>query len=200
MAPYLHRVVGLYPSLDLAQKARDLMMAKGLPSTQISVLTAGSMGAVAVAGADAKADSDDVLQDLLRDGAIGTAVGMAAGAGVSIALAAANLTLFIASPVLGALYLLGWGASLGGLVGAVVGAERSKGDVSTLIKDALSNSQVVLVAHASADWAEGPGVAVQASGLRARLLALADADTPVSLQAILHNDRPGHDGPGASVP
>jgi hypothetical protein len=30
--------------------------------------------------------------------------------------------------------------------------------------------------------------------------ALADADTPVSLQAILHNDRPGHDGPGASVP
>lgn len=148
MAPYLHRVVGLYPSLDLAHEARDLMIAKGLPATQIRVLTAGSMGAVAVAGADAKADSDDVLKDVLRDGAIGTAVGTAAGAGVSIALAAANLTLFIASPVLGALYLVGWGASLGGLVGAVVGAERSKGDVSTLIKDALSNGQVVLVAHA----------------------------------------------------
>lgn len=148
MDPYLHRVVGLYPSLDLAHQARDLMVAKGLPSTQIRVLTAGSRGAVAAAGADAKSDSDDVLKDLLRDGAIGTAVGTAAGAGVSIALAAANLTLFIASPVLGALYLVGWGASLGGLVGAVVGAERSKGDVSTLIKDALSSGQVVLVAHA----------------------------------------------------
>lgn len=93
-------------------------------------------------------DSDDVLKDLLRDGAIGTAVGTAAGAGVSIALAAAQLTLFIASPVLGALYLIGWGASLGGLVGAVVGAERSQGDVSSLIKDALSSGQVVLVVHA----------------------------------------------------
>ena len=100
------------------------------------------------AGADANADSDDVLKDLLRDGAIGTAVGTAAGAGVSIALAAANLTLFIASPVLGALYLIGWGASLGGLVGAVVGSERSSGDVSTLIKEALASGQVVLVVHA----------------------------------------------------
>lgn len=155
MALYLHRVVGLYPSLDLAHQARDLMIDKGLPSTQIRVLTAGSLGAAAVASADAKADSDDVLKDLLRDGAIGTAVGTAAGAGVTIALAAANLTLFIASPVLGALYLLGWGASLGGLVGAVVGAERSKGDVSTLIKDALSNGQVVLLAQARTEAETG---------------------------------------------
>jgi hypothetical protein len=34
------------------------------------------------------------------------------------------------------------------LVGAVVGSERSKGDVSTLIKDALANGQAVLVVHA----------------------------------------------------
>lgn len=144
MDSYLHRVVGLYPSLDEANQARDLIVAKGMASTQIRVLTRGATGA----GADTKSDSDDVLKDLLRDGAIGTAVGTAAGAGVSIALAAASLTLFIASPVLGALYLVGWGASLGGLVGAVVGAERSKGDVSTLVKDALSNGQVVLVVHA----------------------------------------------------
>ncbi len=159
MAPYLHRVVGLYPSLDMAHPARGLMIPRGLSSTQIRALTAGSMGAVAVAGADAKADSDDVRKDLLRDGAIRTAVGTAAGAGVSIALAAANLTLFIASPVLGSLYLLGWGASLGGLVGAVMGAvvraERSKGDVSTLIRDALSSGQVVLVAHARTEAETG---------------------------------------------
>lgn len=105
------------------------MVAQGITPTQIRVLTAGSTGA----GSDAKSDSDDVPKDLLRDGAIGTAVGTAAGAGVSIAMAAANLTLFIAIPVLGALYLIGWGASLGGLVGAVVGSERSKGDASTLM-------------------------------------------------------------------
>jgi hypothetical protein len=144
MASYLHRVVGLYPSLVEANHARDVVVAKGIAPTQIRVLTRGSNDA----GADAKSDSDDVLKDLLRDGAIGTAVGTAAGAGVSIALAAANLTLFIASPALGALYLLGWGASLGGLVGSVVGAERSQGDVPALIKDALAQGQNVLVVHA----------------------------------------------------
>jgi hypothetical protein len=146
MDKYLHRVVGIYPSLAEASQARDLTISRGLASTQVRLLTGGAAGTGA--GADAKADSDDVLKDLLRDGAIGTAVGTAAGAGVSIALAAADLTLFIASPVLGALYLLGWGASLGGLAGAAVGAQRSKGDVSTLIKDALAQGQVVLVVHA----------------------------------------------------
>lgn len=144
MNSYLHRIVGLYPTLAEANLARDQIIAKGLDPAQIRVLTAASTPT----GADTTSDSDDVLKDILRDGAIGTAVGTAAGAGVSIALAAANLTLFIANPVLGALYLLGWGAGLGGLVGTVVGSERSKGDVSTLIKDALSSGQVVLVAHA----------------------------------------------------
>lgn len=108
----------------------------------------------------------------MRDGAIGTAVGTAVGAGVSIALAAAELTLFIASPVLGVLYLLGWGASLGGLVGAVVGSERSNGDVSTLIKDALANGQAVLVVHARSE-----------AGLRAA--ACAGAQTRVACAAML---------------
>lgn len=147
MNSYLHRVVGLYPSLAEANLARDLIIARGMDSAQVRMLTADSTKT----SADTRSDSDDVLKDLLRDGAIGTAVGTAAGAGVSIALAAANLTLFIASPVLGALYLIGWGASLGGLMGAVVGAERSTGDVSALIRDALASGQVVLVAHAHSE-------------------------------------------------
>ncbi len=54
-------------------------------------------------------------QGLLRDGAIAPAVGTAAGAGVSIALAVANLRLLIASPVLDALYLPGWASPAGAL-------------------------------------------------------------------------------------
>lgn len=144
MEDYLHRVVALYPTRTLAEAARDDVQAHGLPPKQLRILTPGAAGA----GPDAESDSDDVLKDLLRDGAIGTAVGTLAGAGVTVALAAANITLFVASPVLGALYLLGWGASLGGLVGTVVGAERDKGDVSGLIKDALAGGQFVLVVHA----------------------------------------------------
>ena len=144
MEKYLHRVVGLYPSRGAAEKARRLVIATGVAPTRVRLLWAAPAGA----GEEAVSDSDDVLKDLLRDGAIGTAVGTAAAAGVTIALAAANLTLFIASPLMGALFLLGWGAGLGGMVGAVVGSERSKGDVSSLIKDALASGQVVLVVHA----------------------------------------------------
>ena len=147
MESYLHRVVGLYLTRGTADSVRDKLIAGGLPAQSIRILEPG----IDPAGADGASDSDDVLKDLLRDGAIGTAVGTAAGAGVSIALAAANLTLFIANPVLGVLSLLGWGAGLGGLVGAVVGAERSKGDVSRLIKDALAAGQFVLVVHAATE-------------------------------------------------
>ena len=141
---YLHRVVGLYPTHAAAQVAMDELLAHGIPSSQMRLIAPES----SEASADAAADSDEVLNELLVDGAIGTAVGSAAGAGATIALAAANITLFITNPVFGALYLLGWGASLGGLLGAVVGAERHKGDVASLIKDARACSQFVLVVHA----------------------------------------------------
>lgn len=41
---------------------------------------------------------------------------------------------------------------------------------------AMAAALVELVARGSPDWPDGPGVAVQAAGLRARLLGLADAD------------------------
>lgn len=170
----LHRVIGLYPSVHEANLARDRLLGAGLAAPQLKVLTAGTTGA----GPDADADSDDVLKDLLRDGAVGTAVGTAAGAGVSMALAAANLTLFIANPVLGVLYLVGWGASLGGLVGAMVGSERRKGDVSTLIQDALAHRQVVLVVHAhtEAQTSLARHLVSQPVDLPATTLAAAAAD------------------------
>ena len=69
----------------------------------------------------------------------------------TIAMAAANISLFMASPVVGALAMLGWGAGLGGIVGVATGAKRSKGDVADLVKDALASSHVVLVAHTATE-------------------------------------------------
>lgn len=137
---YLHRIVGIYRTWEAAEFVHGQLLAAGFLTPQIRVIQG-----LTVAGEDGHADSDDVLQDLLRDGAIGTAIGTAAGAGVSLALAAANLTVFIASPLV---YMLGWGASLGGLLGAMVGAQKDKKeDLSTLIKKALASGQVVLVVH-----------------------------------------------------
>jgi hypothetical protein len=142
-----HRIVGIYATRANARSASAQIQNLGIAPDQISLLE----GASTPVGTDSAYESDKVLNDLLRDGAIGTVVGSAAGAGVTIALAAVNLTLFIASPILSALYLLGWGASLGGLVGAVVGAESGKGDLPRLIKDALKAGHVVMVVHVNTD-------------------------------------------------
>lgn len=143
----MHRVVGVYDTCADAESAHAQLLAHGLLADQLKTLRPGLAGA----GSEGKADSDDVLKELARDGAIGTAVGTLAGAAGTVAIAAANLSLFIASPVLATLVMLGWGASLGGLVGAVVGAQTRTGDVSDLVKDALASGHVVLVAHTQSE-------------------------------------------------
>jgi hypothetical protein len=57
--------------------------------------------------------SNDVLKDVLVDGTIGAKVAVGIGGLLEVALITANVTLFIASPLLAPLLLLGWGASIG---------------------------------------------------------------------------------------
>ncbi len=142
MARYLHRVLGLYATRAAAESARDRLAQRGLPLEQIKILEHGRGGA-----RRARADSDDVLYEMLREGLIGTLIGTLVGAAGTIALAVAKAGLFASSPVLGTLIMLGWGASIGGFVGAAAGARSSKGDVSDLINISLANGHVVVVAH-----------------------------------------------------
>jgi len=147
MEDYLHRVVGLYPTGTQADSAVAKLLQGGLAIENLTVLEPrrdGTQPQIA-------ADDEDILKEVLREGAIGTAIGTFAGAAGSVALAAVNISLFIASPVLAPLVMLGWGASLGGLVGAVAGAQSSKGGVSDLIRDALASGHFALVAHADTE-------------------------------------------------
>lgn len=143
MNPYLHRLLGIYVNRADAGSAREMLVFGGLPRDQVKLL---SPGGVPEPGTR-HADSDDVLNEVLRVGAIGTVVGTLAGAAGTLALTVAGASLFVASPILGTLVMLGWGASTGGIVGAVVGTENQKGDVSDLVKDALRNGSFVLVAY-----------------------------------------------------
>ena len=108
-------------------------------------------------------DSNAVLKDVLVDGTIGTAVGAGLGGLAQVALVAANVSLFIASPLLAPLVMLGWGASIGGLLGATVGATKGADDsiktgadkkdgwLSDLVRDAIASEQTVLVMRAQTE-------------------------------------------------
>ena len=92
-----------------------------------------------------------MLKDVLVDSAIGTAVGTGIGAIGEVALMVANVSLFVASPLLAPIMMLGWGATVGALIGASAGAVSGSGNregkLSELVSDAISSGQVVLVAE-----------------------------------------------------
>lgn len=145
MNEYRHHVTGFFAQQVDAEYVFAQLVVLGLPRERLHILSAASAP---------QADDNGVLTHVLVDGAIGTAVGTGIGALAELALVAANVSLFIASPLIAPLAMLGWGASLGGLVGAAAGAEsqagakaEKKGTFSVLIRDAISSGQVVLVAE-----------------------------------------------------
>jgi hypothetical protein len=138
----LHQVLGLFLTSARAETARKALVLRGLPNDRIRMLSAGSSG-----GRHPKlVDSDGALQEILKGAAVGTAAGAVAGLAGGAALAAAQFTLFISNPVLSALYLLGWGASLGAAAGALAGSQQREGAVADLMRDACGCGHVVLVA------------------------------------------------------
>ncbi|MDO8249808.1 MAG: hypothetical protein Q7T78_08860, partial [Rhodoferax sp.] len=142
-----------FANRDDAESAFSTLVDRGLPGDQLHIFQTDS---AEPAPAAPKEDSNAVLKDVVVDGAIGTAVGTGLGALAEVALVAANVTLFVASPLIAPLAMLGWGAVLGGVIGAVVGAEtqpatagteKREGWLSALVRDAIASGQIVLVAQ-----------------------------------------------------
>jgi len=67
------------------------------------------------------------------------------------AMVAANVSLFLASPLLGPLTIIGWGASVGAIAGASAGAGIKEGRFADIVKDAVNSGHTVLIAHAATE-------------------------------------------------
>lgn len=152
MEIYRHHISGFYAVRADAETAQAALVEQGLPRDRVQLFDSD----VPTAAPVPREDSNAVLKDVLVDGSIGTALGAGVGGLTHVALVAANVSLFVASPVLAPLVMLGWGASIGGLLGAAAGAVNSdapevpqkEGWLSALIGDAIANDQVVLVVEA----------------------------------------------------
>lgn len=154
MENYRHYVSGFFTHRDQAEKAVSDLVVAGLPLTRINLFDKEDL----LPPHQPTGSSDLVLKDILVDGAIGTAVGTGVGALLTAAMVAANVTLFVASPLIGPLAMLGWGASIGGLVGASVGATEKAKPLTELIHDAVtSGGFVVVVQTLSADETQTAG-------------------------------------------
>lgn len=138
MESSMHKISALYPTKSEAQGVRQHLLGAGIADGDIFLHSEHAAQA-------AEEGSDEVLKQVLVDGAIGTAVGTGVGVLGTVALVAANVTLFVASPLIAPLAMLGWFASLGGVVGAVAGAGSKQGKFSDLLRDAIQVGNTVLV-------------------------------------------------------
>lgn len=149
-----HTVSAIYPDHLAAESTRNRLLAVGIANADISILNESSQLFV-------EEGSDEVLKDMLVDGAIGTAIGAGAGALGTVMLWASSVTLFVASPVVAPLVMMGWFASIGGLAGAAAGAaatdtpggevSRKEGVFSELVRDAIKSGNVVLMVRTHSD-------------------------------------------------
>jgi hypothetical protein len=142
-----HYVSGFFPTKEDAESTLSALVAKGFPAERLSIFKTH----LEASTSKMEAKSNEALKDIIVDGTIGAGVGTGIGALVEVALVATNVTLFIASPLIAPLALLGWGASLGALAGTTIGfkvaADDKGGKFSDLIRDAISNGQIVLGAE-----------------------------------------------------
>ena len=138
-----HKVSAVYPSRQEAEGVRQRLIDGGIAASAVDILHERPP--------TLEEGSDEVLKDMVVDGAIGTAVGTGVGVAGTVVLWASGVTLFVASPVVAPLAMLGWFAGVGGLIGATAGAEArapsKEGKFSELVMDAIKSGNAVLVAR-----------------------------------------------------
>ncbi|MFO1389148.1 hypothetical protein [Cellvibrio sp.] len=141
MENYRHYLSGLFSHSDQAQMAYTQLVALGIPPNRVQIFDSTS----SLPTHKSTEGSNQVLKEVLVDGALGTAVGITIGGLAEVALVAANVTLFVASPVIAPLVMMGWGAGIGGILGASAGAATKSRSLSELISDAIKAGQIPLV-------------------------------------------------------
>ena len=112
-------VFGIYPGVDNAERAVDMLVREGFPNNDISVLLPDNQSSKDFAHEKHTKAPEGTATGAATGGTIGGALGLLAGIG---ALAIPGVgPLIAAGPIVATLAGLGVGGAVGGLVGALVG-------------------------------------------------------------------------------
>ena len=95
MDQYRHHVSGFFAHRAEAEGALSTLIGRGLGRDQLQLFDADSGPAIS----EPKGESNEVLTNVLVDGAIGTVVGTGIGALAQLAIVAGGVSLFVASPL-----------------------------------------------------------------------------------------------------
>ena len=137
MEGYRHHVSAFFARHEEADAALRRLVSRGLPRERLHIF-APRRGSSAVTTSSSETDESLMVS--------GGAIRIGMGALAEVGLVMANVSLFIATPVVAALTALGWGATLAGLSEGTPQSINRESWFSELIRDTISAGQVVLVA------------------------------------------------------
>ena len=147
MDKYLHHVSGSFASRGEAQTAFSRLIALGVPRQQVQIMSNK------IAQHDALQHNNHViLQNIIVDATIGLVIGTGLGAASELLLMTADISLFSASWFIAPLAMMGWGAGLGLMLGAAIGASRAPAErddepqnwLAAQVRKIITRDQVVL--------------------------------------------------------
>ncbi|MFO8003836.1 hypothetical protein [Thioalkalivibrio sp.] len=145
---FTHELAGIYADKDAAQKAYQAFIEAGFDASEVRLITPDQ----------APEDSDAVSQDIepesggtrdqiVKDTVAGTAAGGTAGAVGAGAIGLMAPMLFAAAPVVAPLIVMGYGAAIGGMAGAITGLHVEKTRLAGIVEDALKGGFWVVLVH-----------------------------------------------------
>lgn len=147
MRQYAHKLAGIFPDTQTLDESEQLFREAGFTGEQVNRIHAEEP--VRDQERKIEAESGGVRNEFIRDISVGTGVGGVAGAigatGIGLGLPA----LYVSAPVVAPLMVLGYAATIGGLVGAVHGLHLKEDVLTSVVEDALHEGYPVLMIHAA---------------------------------------------------
>ncbi len=142
-----HKIVGIFTTLQDTHAARNFLIERGIAPAHINLITPDDT----MIDKKIEPDGDGVAKEVVKDAIIGGAIGGGIGAAGAVAIAATSITLFVASPLIAPLALIGWGAMVGAVAGGGKGAGMREDRFADMIKGVTNVSKFVLIVHTTSD-------------------------------------------------
>lgn len=150
MTPYQHCVTGFFVKQEEAESALAELVHRGIPAQQLALCVQDPQDVQAAASAPGLQVYTSTPLDPADGQVVQSGSAVRVGAAGDVVLPAQSVTLFVASPLIAPLAMMGWQASLGAVVGAAAGSicfNKPNGKLADLVTDAIQRGQVVVLAN-----------------------------------------------------
>ena len=145
---FKHELAGIYADREAAENAREAFLGAGFDASEVRLITPKQAAEDADAvSRDIEPESGGTRDQILKDTAVGTLAGGGVGAAGAGAIGLMAPMLFAAAPVVAPLIVMGYGAAIGGMGGAITGLHIEKTRLSTMVQDALKGGFFVVLVH-----------------------------------------------------